>query len=438
MAKATVQFLKHFEPTRLLLAGYIGYSLLGWALLSLPFACVTATATLDNLFISVSALSTTGLITVSVADNYSLFGQIVILILIQLGGLGYMTFGSFIILSRKRDISETRKNVLDTSFSLPRDFHVFTFIKAVVVYAFVIEFIGAVLLFFIFSGDNRANPIWSAIFHSVSSFCTAGFALYNNSFENYVNHFGLNLVVSILSILGAIGYIVALDTWFMIRGKTARITYTSRIIINVTIWIIAIGTFLVFIAEPSIKNIPAPERILTSFFQAMTALTTVGFNTVPVGNLALSSLLLISILMIIGASPSGTGGGVKSTTISALLAALKSTLKKEKQVKFMGKIIPRERVMFAVCSFTFYIGVLAIGMYLLTLTENLAFDKLFFEAASALGTVGLSTGITNTLAPLSKMIIILLMLIGRIGPLTFGMALFYRFSEKQTVEDLAI
>jgi trk system potassium uptake protein TrkH len=422
----------------LLVFGYIVYAAAGWVLLSLPFADAGKTCALDDLFTAVSALSTTGLTTVSVADDYTIFAQIVILVLIQIGGLGYMTFGSFVILSRKSHITEVRKNVLNTSFSLPSDFHILTFIRHVVIYAFVVELIGATALFFILSGDNRVNPLWSAIFHSVSSFCTAGFGLYNNSFESYAGDFWLNVVISVLSIFGAVGYIVAVDVWLVLRGRRQGITYTSRIIITMTVWILVIGTVLIFITEPSLESMPVSGRLLAAFFQAMTALTTVGFNTVPIGKLALSSLFLVSILMIIGASPSGTGGGIKSTTVTALLAALKSTFKRERDVKFAGKIIPRQRVTLAICTFTFYIVVLAIGIFLLTLTEKISFDKLFFEAASALGTVGLSTGITAQLTPLSKVLVILLMLIGRVGPLTFGMALFYRFEAQETVEDLAI
>jgi len=349
-----------------------------------------------------------------------------------------MTFGSFIILSIKQEVPDVRKNILSTSFSLPKHFSISKFIKSIIIYSVIIELIGAILLYFIFRTDNRVNAVWSSVFHSVSSFCTAGFSLYNNSLEGFVGNFWCNIIIGSLSIFGAIGYIVMVDIWLLIKGKKNDITLTSKIIINITLWTILTGTLLIFITEPAIRNLVPWKKLQVSFFQAMTSITTVGFNTIPIPQIALSTMFLINIMMIIGASPSGTGGGIKSTTLSALLGLLNSTFKKEKNVKLFNRIIPQERIIYAVCSFSFYIIVLTIGVFLLTLTEKIDFHQILFEASSALGTVGLSTGITNVLTPIGKLIIIILMYIGRLGPISFGIALFFRMNNKNNKDDIVI
>lgn len=427
------------ESAKLLFAGYIVYIVTGWILLNIPYVQNSSINSLDNLFVSASAISTTGLSTINVSENYNFFGQLIILILIQFGGLGYMTFGSFIILSGKRQVSKVRENVLKSSFSLPDHFNIFKFVKSIVIYTLAVELIGALSLYFVFCGDGRANPIWSSIFHSISSFCTAGFSLYSNSFEAYAGNFWLNFIISVLSILGAIGYIVVIDVILMLKGKRKKITFTSKIIIEMTLSILFIGTLIVFVTEKTIIGLPDWERLIAAFFQVMTAITTVGFNTIPIAKLSIATLFLTNIFMIVGASPSGTGGGVKSTTVSAVIAVLKSVFKKDTEIRSKGKIIPYERVMHAVCSLTFYIFILFLGIFLISLTDsNLGFHNIFFEAASALGTVGLSTGITSLFSPLGKICIILLMFIGRLGPISFGIVLFYKVGDDEESEEVDI
>jgi len=430
MRQQLVRFFRRLgglHVARLAFLGYLSYIAAGWVFLCLPWAGKgKPVSTLDHLFIATSAVSTTGLVTVSVADRYTLFGQIVVLLLIQLGGIGYMTLGSFVILSRRGELPEVRAKVGRTVFSLPASFRIDKFILSVIRFTLVIEFLGAIALYAAFRRAGVNEPLWSAVFHSVSAFCTAGFSLYNNSFEAFAADFWLNAVVAVLSYLGAIGFIVCVDLWRMVRGKVNHMTLTSKIILWTTFWLSVIGTALLFLGEPSLQGRPAGERLLAAFFQTMTAMTTVGFNTVPIAGLSKASILLIIVLMVIGASPSGTGGGIKSTTFSAVLGVMRSALRGEHEVRFWGKPIPLERIWIAVASLGFYLAALVIGTYLLDMTEPTPFDRNFFEAASALGTVGLSTGITDGLTDLGKLILILLMFIGRLGPLTFGMALFFR------------
>lgn len=428
------------EPAKLVFLGYCSYVIAGWILLCLPFSQKIPVTALDNLFIATSAVSTTGLVTVSVADSYTWFGQFIVLLLIQLGGIGYMTFGSFIVLSGKTALSPVRRKIGQTVFSLPATFELDAFIKKVMWFTVIIELIGAACLYVIFKVAGLPGTLWSAIFHSVSSFCTAGFGLYNNSFEPFVGDFSLNIVVGVLSYLGAMGFIVCVDFWHMARGQVKQMTLTSRIIIWSTIWLSVAGTLMLLVAEPSLKTLPMSDRILAAFFQCMTATTTVGFNTVSIGALSKASVLLLIILMVIGSSPAGTGGGLKTTTFTAMLGVMKSALRGERDVRFWGKKIPIERVWMAFANIGFYLITLVVGVYFLDLVESTPFDQNAFEAASALGTVGLSMGITPGLTSLGKIIITFLMFAGRVGPLTMGAALFFRKPDEAPIrdEDLAV
>jgi len=435
------RFLLEHHPVRLVALGYLTYVVIGWILLSFPFTHNRDSVTpLDALFTACSAVSTTGLVTVSTGNDYNILGQIVILVLIQLGGIGYMTFGSFVILSRTGILPAHCQKIGHTVFSLPQEFRIEKFIRSVMVFTFITETIGALALFLAFRKAGLAAPLWSATFHSVSAFCTAGFSLYDTSFESLRDNLAVNAILCALSYLGAMGFIVFVDAWRRLTGKTKAMTLTSRIIIITTTWISAIALALFFIGEPSIRSLPLHQRLLASVFQVMASITTVGFNTIPIGRLTQASLFVLLMLMIIGASPAGTGGGLKTTTFTAILGVMKSALQGRKKVVFWGRTIPEDRVWAAMASLGFYTTVLVAGCYLLSLVESFPFESLFFECASALGTVGLSTGITSQLAPVSKLLITLIMFVGRLGPLGFGLALSLpqRSIEDKTSEDLAI
>lgn len=414
------------NPVRLVTAGYLGYIAVGWALLCMPWSQRQAAHPLDHLFTATSAVSTTGLSTLTVPETYTFFGQLVILALIQLGGIGYMTFGSFVVLSTRRQLQERQKHVLQTVFSIPSDFRIEKFVVSVIRFTLLIEIVGVAALYPVFVRAGAPDPLWQAVFHSVSAFCTAGFSLFSTSFEMYRGDVALNLIITALSLLGAVGFIVCVDVWRMLRGRVRSTTLTTRIILVVTGGLLAAGTLLVYWPEPFAARYGAGQGLLCALFQAMSALTTVGFNTVPIGELSQPALVVLLVLMVIGASPSGTGGGLKTTTFSAIVGVIRSACRGDREVRFWGAAIPDERVRTAVASFAFYVAALTAGTYLLTLTESMGYLQLVFENASALGTVGLSMGITSSLSSLGKVIVILMMYIGRVGPLTFGMALFVR------------
>ncbi|MFA5259849.1 MAG: potassium transporter TrkG [Candidatus Omnitrophota bacterium] len=222
------------NPVRALILIYSLIVLAGFLLLSFPCAQKTPTAFIDNLFTAVSAVSTTGLGSVSTSDNYNFFGQFIISLLIQVGGIHYMAFASLIILVRRKKDSKLHEDMVRGDFGLPDDFDVRSFIRSVVIFSFVIEAVAVVPLYFVFQGHGVAYPLWNAVFHSISAFCTAGFSLFNTSFEQFSGNGLLNITIIILSCLGACGFIVVTDYWQKWTRKKKDVTFTTKVIISFT------------------------------------------------------------------------------------------------------------------------------------------------------------------------------------------------------------
>jgi trk system potassium uptake protein len=432
------KFQLSLSPQQNLLYGFLTYTFLGWLLLCVPLFHKQTVSALDSLFIATSSISTTGLVTVSIFDTYTWAGQFIILLLIQIGGIGYMTFTSFVLISKKSQLTHWHQRVLNAEFSMPKGFQIKDFLKSVIIFTIVIETMGALFFYiaFVNAGVEHNFAIWSSIFHSVSAFCTAGFGLYNNSFEQFADNTFINTIISVLAICGSLGFIVVTDFWNRISGKTKAITYTTKTIFGVTAVLLVLGTLMIYFFEPSVAS-SGDSKLMASFFQAMTALTTVGFNTVPIGSFSLGILLVVIFLMYVGASPAGTGGGMKSTTLIALIAIMWNRLRNNKQVLFFGKVIPIERLYVATSVFMLYASVLFISTFLLTMTEKFPLDQILFETTSAIGTVGLSVGITGSLSVWGKIVLIAVMFIGRLGVLTFGLAILARRNEIKTKSDEA-
>lgn len=399
-----ILFPKGKNPNRIITLGFLSYILIGSIFLQLSFfKNIISVNYLDNLFIATSAVSTTGLATISVSDSYNFWGQLIVVVLIQLGGIGYMTLGSFIVFSIIDRISVSREQIQRHVFSLPEHIDTKKFIKTLVYYSFAVELIGALLLFIFLRQEKVPNALWSAIFHSISAFCTAGFSIYNNNLESFYGNYGINLTIAVLSILGSVGFIIAYDIWYNKIKRRKSITLTSKTILWSTFILILFGTAFLFFFEPNIIKRNLYERSLVSFFQSMTALTTAGFNTIPMSTLSVFSYFLITLLMIIGASPSGTGGGLKTTTFTSLIGVMRSSLRGEKDIKLLKRTIPKERIWLSISSLCFYLSVLVISTFFILLqTNRFNFQQVFFEVASALGTVGLSTGITPGLNSIEK------------------------------------
>jgi trk system potassium uptake protein TrkH len=434
----------HLSPQQNIFYGFGLYTLLGTLALCTPLCDTVGVPFIDHLFVATSAISTTGLATISVSDTYSWLGELIVMLLVQAGGIGYMTFTSFILLAGKSKFTHWHEKVLNVEFSLPTDLGMRDFVKSVIVFTAVCETIGALLIFYYMRQDGMAlwPAVWSAVFHSVSSFCTAGFGLLNNSFENYAGHVGLNMTISVLSILGGLGFIVVTDLWNRLRGVSDMMTFTTWVILTVYLIVQVAGTLVIFFGEPSLAHMHTGQRLMASFFQAMSAITTVGFNTVPIGALSLPVLLCITFLMYVGASPSGTGGGLKSTTIAALAALMWSRIKGHGRVMLLGRKIPMERLYVATSTYIFYTALVFLGTFLLSFSEPFAMERILFEVVSAIGTVGLSTGITGSLTVFGKLVITALMFIGRLGVITFGLAILARRAKAEpgsiATADLAV
>lgn len=411
------------RPAQQLTLGFASYAAIGTALLCLPWAQQKPAGVVDHLFTVTSAISTTGLSTVSVGETYSFFGELVILALFQLGGVGYMTLSSVIILARGKPLSQARTEVLRAGFSVPHYFVISRFIVHVAVFTLAIESIGTAVLWWRFSALGLAQPLWSALFHTVSAFATAGFSLNKNSLESFAGDWIVNLTIGVLCYLGAIGFIVVQDVWYSLKWREHMITFTSKVILTMTALVFVVGTVALLLIEPSISALPFGQRLMVCSFQVMTASSTAGFNTIPISTLSVATLLVLSLAMVIGASPSGTGGGIKTTCVSALLANLGSVLRGRDRVLWLGHEVPLIRVLYAVAATTLYLSLLAGGVIVLSLVERSELLSLLFEAASALGTVGLSLGITADLSTAAKLILVILMFAGRCGPLTLGLAL---------------
>ncbi|SFC94988.1 TrkH family potassium uptake protein [Algibacter pectinivorans] len=435
---------KGWTPQQNLFYGFFTYILLGFILLCLPISQKGEATILDHLFISTSAVSTTGLATISIFDTYNVFGQFVIMVLIQLGGIGYLTFTTFMLLSTTRKMTLWHKKILSTEFTLPKTIKIKDFLKSVILFTLIMEFIGAVLFFIAFNSKGMPilEALWSSIFHSISTFCTAGFSLFNNGFTDYVDNHFINFTISMLAICGSLGFIVITDFGLLIKDKTHKLSFTTKIIFYGFLILLTFGTLFFYFFEPSIIELPAESRFLASFFQTMTAMTTVGFNTVDFGAFSQAMMLICIFLMYIGASPSGTAGGIKITTLTAVFAILKSQLKGSKHITFLGRVIPYERLYTAMSAFIFYTIIILLGTFLITITNDLKFENILFEVASALGTVGISTGITAEINTFGQIVIIFLMFIGRLGVLTFGLALWSRNlkndKEPALVDDIAV
>ena len=442
LAKKYKLLKQGWSPQQNLFYGFLTYIILGSILLSFPISQKESASILDHIFIATSAVSTTGLVTISIFDTYNGFGQFIIMALIQLGGIGYLTFTTFMLLSTTRRMTLWHKKILSTEFTLPKTIKITDFLKSVILFTFIMEFIGAILFFIAFKNEGMATPeaIWSSIFHSISTFCTAGFSLFNNSFMSYADNNFINFIISLLAICGSLGFIVITDFGLIIKNKAHRLSFTTKIVLYGFVILLTVGTTFFYFLEPTIAHLNN-SRLLAAFFQCMSAMTTVGFNTVDFGNFSQAMMLICIFLMYIGASPSGTAGGIKITTLTAVFAIMKSRLRGRKNITFLGRQIPYERLYIAISAFIFYTVIILVGTFLVTLTHNFKFEDILFEVASALGTVGISTGITGDLSIFGKIVIIVIMFIGRLGVLTFGLAIWSKHitNEEQILkEDIAV
>ena len=410
--------------------GYLAFLSLGTILLMLPISSASGNSLsfINALFTSVSAISGSGLVVVDTGSHFSLFGQAVILIFIQIGNVGYMLFFALAVIFFGGKLSIANKLMIKESVSYSTlDLRVF--IKKVFKYTLIIEFVCAVLLtiywlrYFPFLGALKHG-----VFHSVSAFCTAGFSLFPNNLVSYGNSFYFSVIIILTSFAGACGFYVLYDVSlyvksFIFRRRKNRLTVHTKTVLTVSISMIVIATAFMFVFESNEDTIMKDNRLLYSFFQSATAATTVGYNTVDVGKMNDSSLFMLVPVMFVGASPSGTGGGIKTTVFILMMLSLFAFIRDRKNINIYSRNIPS-----VIINRAFSIGLLAISwlfvsVLLISAFEDHPFISVLFEATSALGNIGLSAGITKELTSYSKVVLSFSMLIGRIGPLIVGYTL---------------
>jgi trk system potassium uptake protein TrkH len=419
----------------LLAISFIVAILVGTSLLLLPFSTISGHISLvDALFTATSGVCVTGLIVQDTATYFTPFGQAIILILLQLGGLGIMTFSTLIILVAGKRISIKDTIIIQQGFhhGAPKD--VKSLIKNIFFYALTLEVVGTLSLFLRWQKELPWQKALShSAFHSISAFCNAGFSLFSRSFLSYRSDTWINITLFLLIILGGVGFLVLQEMKEVfscaLRKRKTKISLHAKLVLTVTSFLI-VFSFVLFLAiewNHSLKMFTLKEKIFSSIFQVVTP-RTAGFNTMDLNSLSFSAVFLLIMLMFIGASSGSTGGGVKTSTIGVILGFLKSKIAARESVNLFRRTLPLESVMKAFTVVTLAICVIFLSSFILLLTQPVASMKeALFEVFSAFSTVGLSLGITSKLSSLGKIVIILTMYIGRIGPLT----LLYVFSRQK-------
>lgn len=419
----------------LILLSYLIVICIGTAVLLMPFSSVSGSISLiDALFTATSAVCVTGLAVVDVGTHFTMAGQIAIVVLIEVGGLGLMTFSVLLFLLLGRRVSYRHRMVMQEVFAhTPRE-DIYRVVKAIFVFTATVEGIGAFLLFLFWVKDHSfTEAMYLGIFHSISAFCNAGFALFSNGFMDYRASPLLNLTICSLIVLGGIGFPVVYEIVQRLKTRDARpkklsIQTKSVLVSTFVLIIVGMGAFLWTEQSNLLRGVSWGESFWIALFQSVTT-RTAGFNTVDIGQLTSSTLLTMMILMFWGASPGSTGGGIKTTTFAVLSAFIWSRLRRRSHVNMFKKTVPQETLNKSIALVVISIGLISTIFFLVLLSQGEVsesvgrrgeFADYLFEVISAFGTVGLSTGVTPSLNTFGKLLIIIMMLIGRAGVLTFA------------------
>jgi len=428
-------FLK-LHPATLILMSFLLAITIGTLMLKFPISTHTGNISWVNaLFTATSAVCVTGLVVVDTGSYFTVFGQWVILSLIQIGGIGVMTISVTLFQWIGRSISFRQRMVLQDLFAhTPRE-DIFSLVKSILKFTFCIEFIGAVLLTIHWTKELPfLNALYTAVFHSVSAFCNAGFALFSDSMTHYSDNILLNLTVCALIIVGGIGFPVLyeLQARFMNQNKRkSRLSVHTKTVLVTSIVLIISGALIFALLERQAlgDRQSLQHEILASLFQSITC-RTAGYNTVDIGSLKDATLTMMIFLMFFGASPGSCGGGVKTTTLALLTAFTLSRIRRKRRVNIFKKSIPNETVTRSVSLVLVSIGIIGLVLFMILLGDAVSnhevsfsqksFLVYLFETVSAFGTVGLSMGITPELNTWGKFWIIIMMIIGRVGVLTFA------------------
>ena len=418
---------------RTICLGFITVIVVGTILLMMPFTHETGEwgNFITALFTSTSAVCVTGLIVVDTGSHFSFLGELIILCLIQIGGLGYMTTTTFLMLLIGKKFDFRQKIAINESFDRPFLQGSRNLVTSVFATTFIFELSAIFLLLPIFAEDyGFKKGLWYAIFHAISAWNNAGFSLFADSLTPYKNSIPLNVIISALIILGGIGYQVIIEIYLWIIDKFNRTRHhrydfslNFKVVVTTTISLLILGTLAFFMTEfnnsATINSLPFSEKLIASWFQSVTT-RTAGFNTIDIGKMTSAGLFITIGFMFIGASPSGTGGGIKTTTLSILINTTRAVLRGKEQVIMYKREVPFSLILKAM-GVVFGSLVMVILMIIVISISNPEIEliAILFEVVSAFATVGLSTGITSSLSILAKLAIVFTMYVGRVGVLLF-------------------
>lgn len=427
---------RQLSPAQLLSLHILGLILLGGILLSLPSASAPGhqLSLVDAFFTSTSAVCVTGLIVVDTPHAFSFFGQCVLLLLIQAGGLGYMTISTLIMLAFGRRMSIQERLTLADALNVTTLEGLLRFAGTVALLTLAIEAVGALILWIRFAQDfGWAQGLWFGVFHAVSAFNNAGFALFSDSLMSYRGDLTVNLVVSTLIIGGGVGFLVLSEVLRLRQRSSIGMSVHAKLVLGITAVLLVSGTLgilaLEWVNPRTLGPLGFGEKLLAAYFQAVTP-RTAGFNTINIGDMTVPALFLSILLMFVGASPGGTGGGVKTTTFGVTVMAIWATVRNRADVTvFHRRIAPEVIARAFAISLIAFLGVNLIAGLLLV-AEGQDLMATLYETVSAFGTVGLSMGVPGSVLSLSgffgtggKLLIMLMMFMGRVGPLTMALAL---------------
>ncbi len=411
-----------FTSFQIIIWGFIAIILIGALLLMLPVSSKAGIITPFNeaLFTSTSAVCVTGLVVQDTATYWSWFGQGIILVLIQIGGLGVITIAVSFALLSGRKISLMQRSVMQEAISAPKVGGIVRLTGFILKGTFLVEFTAAFIMMPVFVKDFGAKGIWMAIFHSISAFCNAGFDLMGTedvkyaSLTSYISHPLINITIMLLIIIGGIGFL----TWEDILKNKYRIKsyrMQTKVILTTSLLLILFPAFFFFFRD--FADMPMQERIFSSLFQAVTP-RTAGFNTADLTMMTQDGLGIVIALMLVGGSPGSTAGGMKTTTLAVLIANALACFRRKEDAQMFGRRIENSTVKNAATIFMMYIVFFFGGAIVISAVEDLSFSACLFETASAIGTVGLTLGITPGLGVISQIILMILMFLGRVGGLT--------------------
>lgn len=417
--------------------GLLGLIVVGTLLLSLPVATASGDMAdpLTALFTATSAACVTGLVVVDTQEHWSLFGEATILLLIQLGGLGFLTSSTLILLAMGRQLSLRDRLLVREAMGDVQLGYVLPLLRRIVAYALAVEAVGAVLLAgYFLTFESPPVAIWYGVFHSISAFNNAGLDLFGgfHSLTGFHDETALILVVSTLIVLGGLGYVVVADLWR--RRRFSRMALDSKLILVTSAALLVVGGVGFFAMErhngATLGALPLPQALMQAWFFAVTP-RTAGFATLNVADFQDETLFFLMGLMFIGAAPGSTAGGIKVTSLALLAAAVISAAKGRTHVVAFEREIPQAVVMRALTVAALGLVIVANAALALTVTETFSFIDILFETTSAFGTVGLSTGITPELSTAGRLLVIATMFVGRLGPLTLAFALARRAEQSR-------